>query len=477
MILSLPIRQKLAIVIGIAALSSSALGLFALQQLHMEMIRGRIDGLRAVVQTLRATSDDLARQISEGRISRDQAVARLRDAALVMTFGPAGANYVALYDMNGVAIQHPNAAIVGTSRLDTLTGGVAVVRLERDDILAHGDSVRFYPFPRPGAATPLPKVGYAAGDGHFGLIVSTSAYLDDIEAAFRPLALRVIGVLVGGIATMTALAWLMARSISRPLAALRGAMVRIADGDLAAPLGRLTGRDEVADMARAVDVFKRGMIEGGRLRDEQEALKAQAAAEQRAIRNRMAEQFEAKVGLSVRLLAEGAARLEATAGSLTLNAGQASSQAAAVAASAREASQSVQAVAAAAEQLTASIGETGRATGNIAAQVSRIQHATGEAVSAIAGIAGVIDRISESAISISAAVEQQSAATAEIARNVQHTALATRDVTATIAGVSTAAEGTGEAATQAHDVASDVSQQADTLSTEVGRFITEVRAA
>jgi methyl-accepting chemotaxis protein len=505
---SLPIRHKLAVLIGIAALTAAALGLFALQQLHGEMIRGRIDGLRAVVQVVRATADDLARQMDEGRLSRDQAVARLRDAARVMTFGPAGANYVALYDMNGVAIQHPNAAIIGTSRLDTPTGGVAVVRLERDDILAHGDSVRFYPFPRPGAAAPLRKVAYAAADGHFGLMVSTSAYVDDIEAAFRPLALRVIGVVVGGVALMTVLAWRMASSISRPLATLRGAMVRIAGGDLTAPVGRLTGRDEVAEMARAVDVFKQGMAEAARLREAQEAMKAQAAAEQRAIRDLMADEFEAKVGLSVRLLAEGAARLEATAESLTRNAGQASVQAAAVAASAREASQSVQAVAAAAEQLTASAGEISRRladssllasqavgdarrTDGIVRELADTARSIGEVVGLISGIAAQTNLLALNATieaaragdagkgfavvasEVKTLADQTGRATGDIAAQVNRIQQATGEAVAAIGGIAGVIDRISGAATS---IAAAVEQQ-NAATAEIARNVQHTAVA
>jgi methyl-accepting chemotaxis protein len=561
MLLSLRIKHKLAILIGIASLTAAALGLFGLQQVHDEMIRGRVDGLRSVVQAVHATADALAGQMRAGKLSRDQAITRLREAVAVMNFGPGGANYIALYDMDGVAIQHPTAGIIGTSRLDTQTGGVAVVRLLRDDIRDHGDSVRFYPFPRPGSDTPLQKVTYAAGDTNFGLIISTSAYLDDIEDAFRPQAIQVILVVAGAVAVLCVLAWLVASSISRPLGTLRGAMVRIAGGDVEAPVGNLEGRGEAAEMARAVEVFKQGMRDAAQLREAQEALKAQAAAEQRAARNRMADEFEAKVGALVRQLAQGASRLELTAEQLTGTAGQSSAQAADVAASAHEASHAVNAVAAAAEQLTASIGEinrrladssqlanqavadarrtdglvralaetarkigdvvglisgiaaqtnllalnatieaaragdagkgfavvatevktladqTGRATGDIASQVSSIQEATRQAVAAIEGMTGIIARISEASTSIASAVEQQSAATAEISRNVQDTASATRDVTSTIAGVRAAAEGTGQAATQAQDVATDVSRQAETLSIEVGRFIAGVRAA
>ncbi len=121
--------------------------------------------------------------------------------------------------------------------------------------------------------------------------------------------------------------------------------------------------------------------------------------------------------------------------------------------------------------------QTARATQEIASQIGQIQGATGEAVEAIKGITATIEEVSTIAVSIAAAVEQQNAATAEIARSVQHTAGSTQDVTTNIGGVSRAVSATGAAAAQVLGAASDLSKQAETLSTEVNSFVTEVRAA
>ena len=122
-------------------------------------------------------------------------------------------------------------------------------------------------------------------------------------------------------------------------------------------------------------------------------------------------------------------------------------------------------------------GQTARATGEIGGQIAENQAAIREAVTAIRTITGTIERVSEIATAIAAAVEQQGAATAEIARNVQRTAQSTQEVTTNIGGVSTSATETGEAAHRVLGAAGGVSRQARRLSDEVGRFISEVRAA
>jgi methyl-accepting chemotaxis protein len=121
--------------------------------------------------------------------------------------------------------------------------------------------------------------------------------------------------------------------------------------------------------------------------------------------------------------------------------------------------------------------QTSRATEEIGSQITQIQAATREAVEAIRGITGTIGEVSAIAATISTAVDQQSQATAEIASNVQNTANATREVTANIAGVSQAAQDSGAAAGDVLRAASDLSQQTERLSSEVGLFVAEVRAA
>ncbi len=50
--------------------------------------------------------------------------------------------------------------------------------------------------------------------------------------------------------------FLVVRSISRPLRAMTGAMVRLAAGDATIDVGGTARRDEIGDMARALDVFR-----------------------------------------------------------------------------------------------------------------------------------------------------------------------------------------------------------------------------
>ncbi|MBM3565292.1 MAG: hypothetical protein FJX42_04165, partial [Alphaproteobacteria bacterium] len=105
--------------------------------------------------------------------------------------------------------------------------------------------------------------------------------------------------------------------------------------------------------------------------------------------------------------------------------------------------------------------QTAKATDEIASQIGAIQQATKGSVEAIQGIGKTIGEISEISSAIAAAVEEQGAATREVAQN--------------ITGVTTASSETGHAAQQVLEAAGELSRQSEQLSSEVDKFLVEVR--
>jgi methyl-accepting chemotaxis protein len=173
----------------------------------------------------------------------------------------------------------------------------------------------------------------------------------------------VVGVTIGGWALLSV----------RPLRHLAETVRRLASGDITAEVAGAARRDEIGAIASAVLVFKESLVNAKVLAAEQEQHKARAVTEQKAVMNRTADAFEAKVGSLVSMLSSDATKMQATAQSMSATAMQTNQQATTVAAAAEEASSGVQTVAAAAEELTASIHEISR-------QVAQSAKITGKAV-------------------------------------------------------------------------------------------------
>jgi methyl-accepting chemotaxis protein len=179
----------------------------------------------------------------------------------------------------------------------------------------------------------------------------------------------------------------------------------------------------------------------------------------------------------VRALAEGAQKIGQVVQLISNIAGQTNLLALNATIEAARAGDAGKGFAVVASEVKSLANQTAKATGDISTQIAEIQNSTAEAVRAITGISTTIDEVSAIATAIASAVEQQGAATAEIARNVQQAAASTQDVTSNIAGVSQAADGTGEAAGKLLGAAGNLSQQAVQLTGSVNSYVAGVRAA
>jgi len=156
------------------------------------------------------------------------------------------------------------------------------------------------------------------------------------------------------------LSWLIARSITRPVMAMAGAMRRLADGDTGVTIPATGRRDEVGAMAGAVAVFRDNLIRSRDLERAAKAMEEQAAEERRASMMRLADAFERSVRGIVDGVATSAAQMKDAASTLSTMAGRTADQSRVVAAASEETASSVQTVASATEQLSASVGEISR---------------------------------------------------------------------------------------------------------------------
>ncbi|HVC61675.1 MAG TPA: methyl-accepting chemotaxis protein [Acetobacteraceae bacterium] len=491
----LRLRTKFALLLGLSGLAvvaSTALGASAL---HRRMIDDRTDKLRAVVDLSMGMGRELAADVTANRLTQDQAVARLRDELHAMRFdGGSGYVVVQVRQPDGgfnVLANGANPSTEGKRSVAKDSNGRAIGDLISDALKGRDTGVISYMFPKPGQTVPLLKVSYVARFAPWKAVFLAGAYTDDLDADFDA-ALRHLATVGGLILLVTLLAaWSINRDITGALGALGATMARLARGDTAAEIPGADRRDEIGDMAAAVLVFKNGMTETERLRAAQETAKLQAAAEQKAAVNRLADGFESKIGRLVGMLSSGSAALEATAQSMTGTANQSNQQAAAVASAAEEASTGLQTVASAAEELTASIGEISRQV----AQSSRISgkavddakrtdgivHALAQAAEKIGAVVGLITNIAgqTNLLALNATIEaaragdagkgfavvasevkslanQTGKATEEIDAQITHIQAATKEAVNAIRGISTTIE---EVSAIATTIASAVEEQ------------------
>ena len=157
------------------------------------------------------------------------------------------------------------------------------------------------------------------------------------------------------------IAFLIARGIIGPLSGLTSGMKELAGGNFGVILPGLDRKDEVGDMAQAVETFKIKAAE--KARDEAEAKIEQdqvAARQRKADMIKLADDFEGAVGEIVDTVSSASTELEASAGTLTATAARSQELTTMVAAASEEASTNVQSVASATEEMASSVNEISR---------------------------------------------------------------------------------------------------------------------
>jgi len=265
--------------------------------------------------------------------------------------------------------------------------------------------------------------------------------------------------LVAGAAALLGIliAFFIARGIIGPLSGLTFGMKELAGGNFGVVLPGLDRKDEVGDMAQAVEAFKVKAEE--KARDEAEAKVQQdqvAAKQRRADMIRLADGFEGAVGAIIETLSSASTELEASAGTLTSTAERAQELTTMVAAASEEASTNVQSVASATEELTSSVNEISRQVQESARmanaavdQARKTNDRVGELSKAAARIGDVVELINTIAgqtnlLALNATIEAARAGEAgrgfavvasEVKALAEQTAKATGEIGQQIAGI------------------------------------------
>jgi methyl-accepting chemotaxis protein len=371
---NLRISYKLLMMIGLSILGIAAMAAIGLSALWGNMMEDRRAKLQDIV-TVAHEALEYSYQVSQkAGLSEAETIERAKAMLRTMRFGKKDSqDYVYAIDRDGVAVSNPNPNVEGKNLYNaTDPDGIPFVRRQLEMAPSGGGFLTFR-FPRAAGGEPLPKLTYSIPFKPYGWIVGSGIYLDDVSAIFWEQARDRTIMVLFALLVVGGLFHLLGRTIVNPINAMTAAMRKIAEGDTSIAIPALERGDEVGAMAQSVKVFKDNMIDAGRMRGEQDAMKAQADTDKKLLMGKMADEFERGVRASLDSLAGAASDMQTTSRSMSSTASEASQQATSVAAVAEQASANVQTVAAATEELSSSVSEIGR-------QVTQSTEIAGQAV-------------------------------------------------------------------------------------------------
>ena len=277
-----------------------------------------------------------------------------------------------------------------------------------------------------------------------------------------------------------ALSLILSRSIVSPLRLIEHIMERIVSGETGVKVPCTVRKDEIGDMARAVEVFKDNALAMVELQRDHQQLMESAEAERQAAMAQLADHFETTVKSVVEAVSAGSMSIAQTARSVAVNTGGSSqSRSLNVAEAAAKAQDSVSAARTAAEELSHSIHEVERLVGESEAivrsgsgdleQADQRVLALRDAASEIGDVLGLISQIARQTnlLALNDTIEAARAGEAGkgfavVAMEVKHladqTAQATDQISSQIAAIQQAAGDTTQTIVNIGDTIRRVSE-------------------
>jgi methyl-accepting chemotaxis protein len=306
-----------------------------------------------------------------------------------------------------------------------------------------------------------------------------------------------------GVAFGVLLAWMLGQGISRPMIGMCAAMRQLAGGNFDVVLPGLGRKDEIGEMAAAVEEFKMRAVAKAESDAAEREVQSRSATEARSAElHRFADNFETAVGVIVSSVSSSASQLESSATTLTRTVDAAQELSGKVASASEEASTNVQSVAAATEELSASVIEIGRqvqessriaaaavsqaeATDARIAKLSRAAQQIGDVVKLITAIAEQTNLLALNATIEAARAGEAGRGFAVVASEVKslasQTAKATDEISSHITGMQEATQESvfaikeigdtiGQISKIAGNIAAAIEQQS-TATTEIARNV------
>ncbi len=299
-----------------------------------------------------------------------------------------------------------------------------------------------------------------------------------------------------GITTIAAIALLLGLGaafvvifrITKPLQRMNDTMTVIAGGDLDQSIAYADRRDEIGDMAKALQVFKDNGLRVRRMEAEQKDTELRTAAQRKSDMLKLASDFEAAVGEIIETVSSASTELEASASTLTATADHAQQLTTAVAAASEQASTNVQSVASATEEMASSVHEISRQvqeSADIAGQAVDQARSTNDRVAelaqAAARIGDVVELINTIAgqtnlLALNATIEAARAGdagrgfavvAAEVKALAEQTAKATGEISQQIGSIQDATQQSVSAIKQIGDTIGRMSEIASTIASAV----------
>ena len=467
MINSIRIRTKLLLVLVLTGLSLATAIWASTSILYERMMQDRIAKLKAVVEVASEQAKALDAQVRAGKLNRDEAMIRFKDASRAMWFDNHTA-YLGIIDTDGIWFMNAAVPKIEGTMGNKLPDGRYISEKLRNAVSSSEDGLVAYGYPRPGGTEALPKMTFVKKFEPWKLIITAGVWIDDLDADYHAVVYRLAGYGLVLLLISGGLILLLSQNISNSLTGLKDKMERLVGGDLSVDIAEAARRDEVGEMAKAVQVFKSNAVAMQALQAEQEQVGARAEQQKKQAMREMADGFEARIGGIVGAVSGAASAMQNTARTMSANAENTQQRTAAVAAGAEESTVNVQTVASASEELAASISEISRQVTQASVVARKANEESEKTNASVAGLADAAQKIGE----VVAFITQIASQTNLLALNATIEAARAGDAGR---GFAVVASEVKSLATQTSQATDDIRAQIETIQAETADAVAAIK--
>ena len=355
---ALKIRGRAFLIVLAAVIGMIAVGAVGLNTLYDNLLQDRRDKTQQLVTVAHGLVAHYEALAKAGTLTTPEAQKAALAALEALRYG--NGDYFWVNDMTPAMVSHPNRTPIGKSLADFKDPTGKKLFMEFVALVkAEGAGFVPYLWPKPGAQEPVSKISYVKGFAPWGWVVGSGIYIDDVRVIFLHEA-TVVGVVFALLlALVLGVSILTARSIVRPITAITQAMRQLAGGDLSVGVPGTERRDEVGEMAAALQVFKTNAEERARLAEIQMKEAADKLRRQERI-DVLTRDFSGSVNRLFTTVSGAVKEVAGATDSLHRGVSDTFQESLSVASAAEQTSGNVETVAAAAEELSATISEIER---------------------------------------------------------------------------------------------------------------------
>lgn len=280
------------LIIGAASLIGLVLVLgLSIQRLDSALEQGFNNRTQQTLEVAYSQLDRFYAEEKAGRMTRAQAQQSAQEAVRAMRFGEGNKDYFFVLNTDHTMLMHPvKPELQGTNVADK---GDANGKLHYREMVAKvaatGSGFVQYDYKMPDGAGTKPKLSYFSGFKPWGWVIVTGVFNEEINAAVRAAAWRLGSVVVFILIALIAVIVAISRSITGPLGQITRRMGTLAHGNAADEIPGIERRDEIGEMAAALQVFRANAV----AKAAAESAKAQSDADQQAIVATLSEKLEA----------------------------------------------------------------------------------------------------------------------------------------------------------------------------------------